>query len=47
MSERSVNIRNRDNAGQKRRDEKKSLDATIKALVALKESKSLENKLDL
>jgi threonyl-tRNA synthetase len=47
MSERSVNIRNRDNAGQKGRDEKKSLDATIKALVALKESKSLENKLDL
>ncbi len=47
MQEKSVNIRNRDNIGQKGRDEKKPLQQTIDALVQLKAGKSLENKLAL
>ena len=45
LETRSVNVRNRDNIGQKGRDETVPLDDIIKKLVALKESRSLENKL--
>ncbi|KDN39007.1 threonyl-tRNA synthetase [Tilletiaria anomala UBC 951] len=45
--DKSVNVRNRDNIGQKGRDERKALAQIVDALVALKDSKSLENKLNV
>ena len=49
MKSESVNIRNRDNVGSKEkgRDEVKPLADTLKAMLALKETKSLENTLNL
>lgn len=42
---RSVNIRNRDDVGIKGRAETIQLEDVVKKLVALKENRSLENKL--
>lgn len=42
---RSVNIRNRDDVGIKGRAETIQLDDVVRKLVALKENRSLENKL--
>lgn len=45
MNKQSVNVRNRDNVGIKGRDEMMPLDEIEKKLVALKSSRSLDNKL--
>ncbi|KAJ7625064.1 hypothetical protein DFH06DRAFT_1008350 [Mycena polygramma] len=45
MNKQSVNVRNRDNIGIKGRDEMMPLDDIVAKLLALKTSKSLENKL--
>ncbi|KAI0729485.1 hypothetical protein C8Q72DRAFT_884263 [Fomitopsis betulina] len=45
LETRSVNVRNRDNIGQKGREETVPLDDIIKKLVTLRDSRSLENKL--
>lgn len=45
LDTRSVNVRNRDNVGQKGRDEVIPLDAVVEKLMALKKGRSLENKL--
>ncbi len=45
LDSRSVNVRNRDDVGTKAKTEMVPLDDIVKKLVALKESKSLQNKL--
>lgn len=45
LETRSVNVRNRDNVGTKGRDETVPLDDIIQKFVALRASRSLENKL--
>ncbi|KAJ7653316.1 hypothetical protein DFH06DRAFT_1093659 [Mycena polygramma] len=45
MNKQSVNVRNRDNIGIKGRDEMMALDDIVTKLLALKASKTLENKL--
>jgi threonyl-tRNA synthetase len=45
LDTRSVNVRNRDNVGQKGRDEVIPLDTVVEKLLALKKGRSLENKL--
>ena len=45
LDSRSVNVRNRDDVGTKAKTEMVALDDIAKKLVALKESKSLQNKL--
>ena len=45
LDSRSVNVRNRDDVGTKAKTEMVPLDEIAKKLVALKESKSLQNKL--
>jgi threonyl-tRNA synthetase len=42
---RSVNVRNRDDVGTKARSETIPLDEVVQKLVALKKSRSLQNKL--
>jgi len=44
LQSRSVNVRNRDDIGTKAKGEKEPLDEIAKKLVALKASRSLENK---
>jgi len=45
LDARSVNVRNRDDAGTKARGTILPLDSVVDKLVALKKSRSLENKL--
>ena len=45
LESRSVNVRNRDDIGTKAKGEKEPLDEIAKKLVALKTSRSLQNKL--
>lgn len=45
LDSKSVNVRNRDDVGTKAKTQMVPLDEIAKKLVALKESKSLQNKL--
>jgi len=44
--QRSVNLRNRDDVGKKGRDETMELAQAVQKMIALKNSRSLENKLN-